>query len=58
MPVLNLQRAYKYIMYATKSPSPRIHRDDLMCKNTGCEYFGNADWSGEFLLNIFNYFVE
>lgn len=46
MPVLNLQRAYKYIMYATKSPSPRIHRDDLMCKNTGCEYFGNADWSG------------
>lgn len=48
MPVLNLQRAYKYIMYAKKSPSPRVHRDDLMCKNIGCEYFGNADWSGEF----------
>ncbi|CAH0554478.1 unnamed protein product [Brassicogethes aeneus] len=45
MPVLTLQRSYKYIMYATKQPSLRINQDDLKCTN-GCGYFGNADWGG------------
>lgn len=46
MPVLTLQRSYKYIMYATKQPSLRIKQADLKCKN-GCGYFGNADWEGK-----------
>ncbi|XP_018573285.1 rab5 GDP/GTP exchange factor isoform X1 [Anoplophora glabripennis] len=45
MPILNLQRSYKYIMYATKQPSLRINQADLKCK-TGCGFFGNADWEG------------
>ncbi|XP_057656208.1 rab5 GDP/GTP exchange factor isoform X1 [Diorhabda carinulata] len=45
MPVLTLQRSYKYIMYATKQPSLRIKQADLKCKS-GCKYYGNADWDG------------
>ncbi|CAG9859339.1 unnamed protein product [Phyllotreta striolata] len=45
MPVLTLQRSYKYIMYATKQPSLRIKQADLKCKS-GCGFFGNADWEG------------
>lgn len=48
MPVLTLQRSYKYIMYATKQPSLRIKQADLKCKN-GCGYFGNDDWEGKLL---------
>lgn len=46
MPVLNLQRSYKYIMYATKQPSLRINQADLKCK-TGCGYYGTAECNGE-----------
>lgn len=46
MPILTLQRSYKYIMYATKQPSLRINQADLKCK-TGCGFFGNADWEGK-----------
>lgn len=46
MPVLNLQRSYKYIMYATKQPSLRINQADLKCK-TGCGYYGTAESNGE-----------
>ncbi|XP_028127922.1 rab5 GDP/GTP exchange factor isoform X1 [Diabrotica virgifera virgifera] len=45
MPVLTLQRSYKYIMYATKQPSLRIKQADLKCKS-GCGFYGNADWNG------------
>ncbi|KAJ8917837.1 hypothetical protein NQ315_010749 [Exocentrus adspersus] len=45
MPILTLQRSYKYIMYATKQPSLRIKQADLKCK-TGCGFYGNADWDG------------
>lgn len=45
IPIMPLQRSYKYIMYATKQPSLRINQADLKCK-TGCGYFGNADWNG------------
>ncbi|CAG9821976.1 unnamed protein product [Phaedon cochleariae] len=45
MPVLTLQRSYKYIMYATKQPSLRIKQADLKCKS-GCGFYGNADWDG------------
>lgn len=48
MPVLNLQRSYKYIMYATKQPSLRINQADLKCK-TGCGYYGTAECDGEYL---------
>lgn len=47
MPVLNLQRSYKYIMYATKQPSLRIKQADLKCK-TGCGYYGTAECDGEY----------
>lgn len=50
MPVLNLQRSYKYIMYATKQPSLRINQADLKCK-TGCGYYGTAECDGECLIN-------
>lgn len=46
MPVLTLQRSYKYIMYATKQPSLKISQADLKCKSAGCEFYGNSDWEG------------
>lgn len=49
IPIMPLQRSYKYIMYATKQPSLRINQADLKCK-TGCGYFGNADWNGKLLI--------
>lgn len=52
MPVLNLQRSYKYIMYATKQPSLRIKQADLKCK-TGCGYYGTAECDGEYGLNLY-----
>ncbi|XP_031349677.1 rab5 GDP/GTP exchange factor-like isoform X3 [Photinus pyralis] len=45
MPILALQRSYKYMMYATKQPTLRIKHADLKCKN-GCGFFGNAEWDG------------
>ncbi|KAK5644706.1 hypothetical protein RI129_006006 [Pyrocoelia pectoralis] len=45
MPILALQRSYKYMMYATKQPTLRIKQADLKCKN-GCGFFGNAEWDG------------
>lgn len=52
IPIMPLQRSYKYIMYATKQPSLRINQADLKCK-TGCGYFGNADWNGKFFFKLF-----
>lgn len=46
MPILALQRSYKYMMYATKQPTLRIKQADLKCRS-GCGFFGNAEWEGE-----------
>lgn len=55
--VLNLQRSYKYIMYATKQPTMRINDADLKCKN-GCGYFGNADWEGKLQCIYYISFIQ